>query len=201
MPGASAFYVQPSTLIAMPPGTDGAGWVRGIPTIGLLGAPAVGNPAPPYPVADCHALEYDSPPTLRTAYDVYAVSIPWGAAIYDATTPMNVNVELALLINGEVRWIGTDNEPFQSLGYGSPAAYGAAGTINADLTNALRINPRERLSLRMGLALDPPQTIYENTIWGYVSAQVTGSAPSETVIPTQGSISYQIIDLPGSRSL
>lgn len=201
MPGLSAFYVQPSTLIANPPGTAGAGWTRGIPAIGLLGAPASGNPSPPYPVATCSALEYDSPPTLRTAYDIYAVSIPWGAAIYDASTPVAINVELALLVNGEVRWIGTDNQPFVSLGYGTPEAYGAAGTINADLTNPIRLSPRERLSLRMGLALDPPQTIYENTIWGYVSAQVTGQAPAETVIPTQGSISYQIIDLPGARSL
>lgn len=198
MPGSSAFEITPSTISGTPPGSNDSGWYRAIPSSGLTGAPA-GTPPPPAPTGmpTCASLESSAPPTLLNAYDIYNITIPWGAAFYTSGTPGDVQAEIAILINGQVRWLGTDTEVAQPLGYGTPAGYGATGTITADLVNAIRLGPRERLSLRMGVQLDPPVTLYLATIYGYVGAQISGSS----VVGVEGTISYTIVDLPGVRQL
>lgn len=191
MPGASAFTVPPSLLVTSWAAGLSNLWDRGIP--GLIGPDGTSATAP-HGIADCNALEAMTPPTLRTAYSVYSLSIAYGATVaYDAAVT-TILVELSLLINGEVKWAGTDSET--AIPIRGNTLLITSGVINADLVNPVIINPRERLSLRVGTATSPSAVgaVTGNTV---VGAQVASSG----YVFTQSTISYQIIDLPGSRSL
>lgn len=191
MPGQSAFYVPWSAYQIFYASNSSAQWTRQIPMI----QPAISG------VADCNALELLTPPTLRTAYDIYAVSIPWAAYASFAMSGFTGQflAEIALLINGDVRWIGSDAQDAVYIG---GTAYIGSGSINADLVNAVRINPRERLSLRLGFATNPAMTPDGALqIEPAVSQAFTVDGGGAHFIATQGTISYNIIDLPGTRKL
>lgn len=198
MPGLSAFAVPPSgftTTFAVDATAPPGQWIRQVPTpVTPMGG-----------VADCTALEYMAPPTLRTAYSIYSVSLAYAAVIQNAgltgSYSGNILVETALLINDEVKWFGTDEQPAVNQSMGPDGFNIANGTISADLVNALRLNPRERLKLRLGIAIDtgatPPSGLaVVEGIW--VAEQIT---PTNTLTPVQSTINYQIIDLPGNRQL
>lgn len=201
MPGSATFVVLPSEITGIFLNGETTTWARGIPSL----IPAIPNVwTPPTGVADCHALEAMSPPTLRTAYSVYGVSIPWSAAIVDPTTPSgNFLVELALEVNGEVKWTGTDKQA-GAVGLAGNAPWIGTGIVTGDLVNPVRINPRERLSLRLSIATDVPLSGVSPatgvTYFGYVGALYSTDA-TNPFKPSPGTISYSIIDLPGNRSL
>lgn len=199
MPGSSAFMVPLNAIFVPFATTPGTEWHRAVPsaatTINALGAGSI-----PTGIADCKALEYYAPPTLRTAYDIYSVSIPWGVQLIDlgAAYADNILFEAALLINDQVAWIGSDDQPVAPIPFDANG-YFANGVISADLVNPLRLNPRERLSLRLGAALRVPTTVNAgNSLLMAVGGQ---SGANATMFGVQGTISYQIIDLPGKRSL
>lgn len=201
MPGASAFTIPPSEAdFSWPPDDTvlpASQWMRGIPVPTALA---------PTGVADCRALERGVPPTLRTRYECYALSIAWGLRMGNAGGWVgNLLVELALLINGQLAWVGVDSGMGAQANEPAPVII-ANGVINADLVNPVVINPRERLSLRIGMAVDTPVT--PNALTFITGAATVGQ---QTVLPSgstdvsdtavQSTISYQIIDLPGTRSL
>lgn len=193
MPGSSQFYVPWSAFNIDYTTFQSTQWVRAIPAI-------QGNVQG---IADCNALERGTPPTLRTAYNIYAVSLPWAVYVAFAAAGFTGDLlaEIALLINGEVKWIGTDAQP--AIPIPGADAYIASGSISADLNNPLRINPRERLSLRLGFATSPAINPVGVLHAEPAVAQTFSVASSNVVtfVPEQGTISYQIIDLPGTRSL
>src|SRR6185437_4937501 len=136
MPGNSVFIVPPSGLdLSWPPANAIAYpgvWQRGIPALTTLA---------PTGVADCNALEAMTPPTLRTAYDIYSVSLAWSANVFNTSASYdgnNLMMEIALLVSGDVRWIGTDSEVAHL--QATAGVYIASGTINADLINPVRLN-------------------------------------------------------------
>ena len=193
MPGASSFFVPIAGTIYDFPTTNGTEWNRQIPPPGVVPGPTG--------IADCNALEYMAPPTLRTAYSIYSLSIAWGAQLFDsADAPYvgNILAEVALLVNGDVVWVGTDAQPAILSSFAS--WYLADGVISADLVNPLRLNPRERLSLRLGGALSHPATVSAvNALYMIVGGK---SLPSSLGFESiQSPINYQILDLPGNRSL
>jgi hypothetical protein len=198
MPGSSAFIVPFETIQYNFPTTPGTDWFRAVPTrasTAAMGYPVVTG------IAECTALELLTPPTLRTAYSIYHLSIPWAADATinpPATTYVgNILAEIALLVNGLVQFVGNDSQPAVGI-QGDPGVYRASGVISADLINPIRLNPRERLSLRLGTALSAPATVnVANTIQIGVSA----IAVSTALASTEGTISYEILDLPGSRQL
>jgi len=203
MPGASAFTIPPSEAhFDWPPNNTvlpASQWSRGIPVPTFLA---------PTGVADCRALERGVPPTLRTAYECYALSIAWGLRMGNAGGWVgNLLVELALLVNDQLAWVGTDSGAGAQTNESGPTPVIIAnGIINADLVNPVRINPRERLSLRIGMAVDAPVTPSPGTfitMAATVAEQDVLASGATTVSPVavQSTISYQIIDLPGARSL
>lgn len=201
MPGAATFAVLPSEITGAWNNGESTTWARGVPSL----IPAIPNLwTPPTGVADCHALEANTPPTLRTAYSIYGVSIPWSAVAVDPQSPTgNFLVELALLVNGEVHWTGTDKQA-GAVGLAGNSPWIATGIVTGDLVNPVRINPRERLSLRLSIATDVPleavSPAVAMTYIGYVGATYTTDATTPFT-PAPGTISYSIIDLPGNRSL
>ena len=193
MPGASSFFVPIAGTIYDFPATKGTEWNRQVPPPGVVPGPTG--------IADCSALEYMAPPTLRTAYSIYSLSIAWGAQLFDsADSPYvgSILAEIALLINGDVVWVGTDEQPAILSNIASWSL--ADGVISADLVNPLRLNPRERLSLRLGGALSAPATISAtNALYMIVGGKSVPTTLGYTSI--QSPINYQILDLPGNRSL
>lgn len=203
MPGQAQFFVPPSEIDFLWPPNDTAvpasQWTRGIPSPSFLA---------PTGVADCHALERLAPPTLRTAYDIYALSIAWGLRAGNAGAwSGDMLAELALLINDQVVWSQSDSAPGAATDESGPTPVIVANNIiNADLTNPLRLNPRERLSLRIGMA-------FSSVVTPNAGTAITGAATvaQQTYLPSgaavvadeavQSTISYTIIDLPGSRVL
>lgn len=190
MPGASQFVVPPSSVAtdfqwASDQTTQPMRQIP-VPVAGL--APAGSN------VATCAALESMTPPTLRRAYSIYAVNIAWSALI-DATYTGSIIGELALLVNGELAWVGTDAEPTNNVLTDAIAS----GVISADLVNPIILNPRERLSLRVGMSTSTPiASIILGTM--VVGAQYAQDGTGD-IVAVQSTISYQILDLPGNRSL
>jgi len=194
MPGSSSFFVPLAGTTYDFPATNGTEWNRQIPPPGGIAGQPTG-------IATCAALEYMAPPTLRTAYSIYSLSIAWGAQLFDSVDSPYVGTilaEIALLINGDVAWVGSDVQPAVLSSLAS--WYLASGVISADLVNPLRIDPRERLSLRLGGALGAPATVSAtNALYMIVGGK---SIPSTLgYLSIQSPINYQIIDLPGDRSL
>jgi hypothetical protein len=199
MPGLSAFEVPPAGLAFF--GTvNGGQWHRQIP-ISNFGV--TGIPNAPTGIADNSALELATPPTLRTAYSIYSVSLAWGAIMQNVASGYvgNFLAEIALLINGSVRWIGTDKQVAASQPATATDYYSASGVISADLVNPVRLNPRERLSLRLGIAMDTGVTGTGTLLTAGVAAQPRNDAPATDWDFVPSTISYQILDLPGNRSL
>jgi len=202
MPGASAFEVPLEGIPSLFPTAPGTTWVRGVPTPASSIAAGIGASQMPTGVATCQALEYLTPPTLRTAYSLYSASIAWAALLQSlgGAYAGNILAEVALLVNDVVVWTGTDNKPAVPVP-SDAGVYYAQGVISADFVNQPRLNPRQRLSLRLGTAASVPVTAHAgNEILIAVGAQIDPLNPS-AFTNAQSTISYTIVDLPGNRSL
>ena len=202
MPGASAFEVPLQGIAYAFPTAPGTTWFRQVPTPATSIAAGIGANQMPTGVANCSALEFLTPPTLRTAYSIYSASIAWAALLNSlgAAYTGNILAEVALLINDVVVWIGTDNQPTVPVP-SDAGVYYAQGVISADFVNQPRLSPRQRLSLRLGTATSAPVTAHGgNGINIAVGAQIDPLNPS-AMTQDQSTISYQILDLPGNRSL
>lgn len=192
MNGQSEFYVQPSTLV-LPAGFAANQWYRGVPTPGVPitpGIPAVAG------IPDCKNLAASSPPTLLCEYQLYSYSIGWNVAFANsAAFAPNVMIELALLINDRVRYVLNEGVTFPAGLDGAGGIARAFGTWVSDLVNPIKLGARDRLSLRVGVLSDSQADLLGVLL---VAAQLDSAAHP---IGYESTISYNVIDLPGSRRL
>lgn len=189
MSGYAQLPVPPGTFDAAPGlgGTLAGQWYRGIPTPGLFG-PVSG-------VADFKNLLSMSPPTLLERYELYSYAIGFGVLLVSggafAATP-TISAELALLVNDRVAYTAIETMVTTELAVGVNMATGA---WSSDLVNPIRINARERLSLRVGFISDQPTTVHGLIVAG---AQLDNAGTAKAY---ESTISYNVIDLPASRRL
>jgi len=202
MPGASAFEVPLEGINYAIDAIPGTTWFRQVPTRATSINAGIGTTQMPTGVAECSALERMTPPTLRTSYSIYSASNAWAAFLLSlgGAYAGNILAEVALLVNDVVVWVGADNQPAVPVP-ADAGVYSAQGVISADFVNQPRLNPRQRLSLRLGTASSAPVTAHAgNAIKIAVAAQIDPLNDS-AFTQDQSTISYQIIDLPGSRQL
>lgn len=190
-------FVPPSQFVTGSGATAGR-WQRGIPRAGITAfTPA--SPAIPG-LADCNNLLANSPPTILEAYEIFSYSIGWGAYIAQGaayTVPPVFVAELALLVNGRVRYV--TSQQVESVLSTAALEATASGSWIGDLVNPIRVGARDRLSLRMGVLTD--QSGLANFV-GIVGAQLQNTPTgTPTLTGFESTISYRTIDLPGSRRI
>lgn len=195
MIGDAQISIQPSEAALAVPANPyvGGQWYRGIPTPGIAGlVPAVGG------VATCRNLIANSPPTLLELYEIYSLTIGWAVLVGDASgfaSVPNLSVEMALLVNDQVRYTNVVQAVNVASSSGTTAQYATSGAWVADIVNPIRVGARERLGLRVGVLSD----IGGENIWVRVGTQMDPTFGA--VVPYDSEISYRVIDLPGSRRL
>jgi hypothetical protein len=185
MSGSDYLTIQPSKLAA---GALAAGqWARGIPTPGTNAIAAVEG------VPGCGNLVAASPPTLLCEYSVYSYSIGFGLNVEGTAAVPNVDAELAILVNDRVAYI-TSLTQLAIVATAPGAGYNATGAWVSDLVNPIRVGARERLGLRVGIRSDQDAT--SSTL--LIGVQVDQAGRD---VAYESTLSYNVIDLPGSRRL
>lgn len=192
MSGQGQLYLQPSELYN-PADLPAGQWARGIPTPGIpsKGVPAVDG------VADCKNLVAASPPTLLCEFEIYSYSIEFSFQLANSgawgSAPTLIG-ELALLINDRVAYSTTEH--LQTLITSVNTLAVANGSFTSDLVNPIRLGARERLGLRIGInPLEDAPLGFDILVGAQLASTIT------TVVGGESTISYNVIDLPGSRRL
>jgi hypothetical protein len=189
----SELFIPPSELNAGP--LSAANWARGIPT---PGAPTFSPPVPRVDgIATCTDLISGSPPTLLEEYEIFSYSIGWAIYFVSAVgvAAPNLTAELALLVNGRVRYV--TSQTLLAISVISDTNFLASGSWISDLVNAITLNGRERLTLRLGLMADQVAT----NIYGFVGTQAEIQAVSLEPAPFESTISYNTIQVAAGRRL
>lgn len=172
-------------------------WRRHIPSPGCssLSIPAIRG------VADASNVIADSPPTLFEAFSFYSYAVGWYVELgnngVNFTTPPNVQVELALLVNDR-RAYTTSMPSATELNPGANQFSIGSGAFVSDLVNPILVGPRERLSLMLGIQSDQP-------VWNFtagIGTQATNPATGVyQPLAFESTLSFNTIIVPGRRRL
>lgn len=187
---SNVVYIQPSELECL--GNPGpGGWVRGIPTPGVPIGPSPAIPAIPQ-IATCENLVQDSPPTLLEEYGFYSYSIGVSAITGAGDTAPDITIELAILINGTIRYV-TDTGPITA--QQATAPWIVSGSFVSDFVNDIVVGARDRLGLRLGFSSTEGLQEEDVVIVG-VQVETVANA-----VPFPSTISYNTTKLPASHRL
>lgn len=202
MSGRGQIFVQPSELETTG-GTAAGAWFRGIPTPGWVSLGGGATPAIPAVggIATCANVISDSPPTLLEEFQVVSYSLGWAIYVREAAAPASpptLTFEIALLVNDRVQYVASEQTTGIALA-GVTTDFVASDHLTSDLVNPVTVGARDRLGLRIGGLCNQATTIFGVMIGAQLTPSPTFDSSSET--PFESTVSFNVIDLPGSRRL